>query len=162
MHVLQDDVVRFNGQPMALVVADMLDQAEYAASLVRIEYAQEPARLDFADAVARAVPPAAGFRPDSPPPADTRRGDPERAFAAAAAKLDVHYRIARQQHNPMEPHATIARRDGDSLTLWDKTQWVGNVRDELATVFGIAAEQVHVISPFVGVLSARRCARGHM
>jgi xanthine dehydrogenase YagR molybdenum-binding subunit len=50
----------------------------------------------------------------------------------------------------MEPHATIARSDDDSLTLWDKTQWVGNVRDELAAVFGIAPEQVHVISPFVG------------
>jgi xanthine dehydrogenase YagR molybdenum-binding subunit len=150
LHVLQDNVVRFNGQPMALVVADTLDQAEYAASLVRIEYFQEPARLDFADAVAHAVPPAAGLRPDSSTPADTRRGDPERAFADAAARLDVHYRIARQQHNPMEPHATIARWYGDSLTLWDKTQWVGNVRDEIAAIFGIAPEQVHVISPFVG------------
>jgi xanthine dehydrogenase YagR molybdenum-binding subunit len=39
LHVLQDDRVRFNGQPMAVVVAETLDQAEYAASLVRIEYA---------------------------------------------------------------------------------------------------------------------------
>jgi xanthine dehydrogenase YagR molybdenum-binding subunit len=150
LHVLQDDVVRFNGQPMALVVADTLDQAEYAASLVRIKYIQEPARADFADAVAHTVPPAAGLRPDSTTPADTRRGDLERAFADAAARLDAHYGIARQQHNPIEPHATIARWDDDSLTLWDKTQWVGNVRDELAAVFGIAPEQVHVISPFVG------------
>jgi xanthine dehydrogenase YagR molybdenum-binding subunit len=50
----------------------------------------------------------------------------------------------------MEPHATIARWDGDRLTLWDKTQWVANVRDELAAVFGLPPENVHVISPFVG------------
>jgi xanthine dehydrogenase YagR molybdenum-binding subunit len=37
LHVLQDDVVRFNGQPMAVVVVETLDQAKYAASLVRAE-----------------------------------------------------------------------------------------------------------------------------
>ena len=47
LHVLQDDVVRFNGQPIAIVVAETLEQAEYAASLVRTEYAPETPRLDF-------------------------------------------------------------------------------------------------------------------
>jgi xanthine dehydrogenase YagR molybdenum-binding subunit len=46
----------------------------------------------------------------------------------------------------MEPHATIARWDGDRLTLWDKTQSMVTVRDELAAIFGLAPEQVHVIS----------------
>src|SRR5215204_557380 len=47
-------------------------------------------------------------------------------------------------------HATIAAWDGDRLTLWDKTQWVHNTADEIAAVFGIPADNVRVISPFVG------------
>jgi xanthine dehydrogenase YagR molybdenum-binding subunit len=156
LHVLQDDVVRFNGQPVAVVVAETLEQAEYAASLVRVDYDTAsdldpaPARLDFDREIAHAVPPDAGLLPGSSVPADARRGDPERALAEAAVTVDARYRIARQQHNPMEPHATIARWDGDRLTLWDKSQWVAQVRDEIAAVFDLTPDQVHVISPFVG------------
>jgi xanthine dehydrogenase YagR molybdenum-binding subunit len=150
LHVLQDDVVRFNGQAIAIIVAETLEQAEYAASLVRTEYLSETPRLDFTGGLERAEAPAVGLLPNSPLPADTRRGDPEIALADADVKIDAEYLIARQQHNPMEPHATIARWDGDRLTLWDKTQWVANVRDELAAVFGLPPENVHVISPFVG------------
>jgi xanthine dehydrogenase YagR molybdenum-binding subunit len=150
LHVLQDDRVRFNGQPMAVVVAETLDQAEYAASLIRIEYAPETPRLDLTGGLEHAVVPDVSLLPNSPAPADTRRGDPERALAEAAVTVEAEYLIARQQHNPMEPHATIARWEGDMLTLWDKTQWVVHVRDELSAVFGLAPEHVHVISPFVG------------
>lgn len=49
-----------------------------------------------------------------------------------------------------ELHATIAAWDRDRLTLWDKSQWVHNTAEEIAAVFGIAAQDVRVISPFVG------------
>src|SRR5439155_8366871 len=49
-----------------------------------------------------------------------------------------------------EMHATVAAWDGGRLTLWDKTQWVDNVAGEIAAVFGIPAENVQVVSPFVG------------
>ena len=66
-------------------------------------------------------------------------------------RLDLTYRLARNHHNPMEPHATIARWDGDQLTVWDKTQWVvGGTQTELAAVFGMPLDAVRVISPFVG------------
>jgi xanthine dehydrogenase YagR molybdenum-binding subunit len=150
LHVLQDDAVRFNGQPVAVVVAERLDQAEYTASLVQLEYTTETPRLDLTGGLEYAVVAEASRLPDSPVPADTRRGDPERALAEAAVTVEAEYLVPRQQHNPMEPHATVARWDGDRLTLWDKTQWVVHVRDELSAVFGLAPEQVHVISPFVG------------
>lgn len=150
LHVLQDDQVRFNGQPVALVIAETLEQAEYAASLIRVEYALEPAEVVFADALERATAPKAGLSPGSSIPAETRRGDPGRALSEAPVKVEARYHLPRQQQNPMEPHATIARWDGDRLTLWDKTQWVVNVRDELSAIFGLAPQQVHVISPFVG------------
>lgn len=50
----------------------------------------------------------------------------------------------------MEPHATVAMWEGENLTLWDKSQWVNNVRDAMARIFGIPAENVRVINPFVG------------
>jgi xanthine dehydrogenase YagR molybdenum-binding subunit len=83
-------------------------------------------------------------------PAETRRGDPEGALAAAEIKVDQRYMIPREHHNPMEMHATIAAWDGDRLTLWDKTQWVYNTADEIAAVFGIPTENIRVVSPFVG------------
>jgi xanthine dehydrogenase YagR molybdenum-binding subunit len=83
-------------------------------------------------------------------PDETRRGDPDGALAAAALKIDQTYVIPRENHNPIEMHATIAAWDGDRVTLWDKTQWVHNVAEEIAAVFDIPAENVRVISPFVG------------
>jgi len=150
LHILQDDIVRFNGQPVAVVVANTLEQAEYAASLVEIEYAREIPDLDFTGGLERAVAPVVSRLPHSTFPADTRRGDPEDALANADVKIDAQYFIPRQQHNPMEPHATIALWNNDRLTLWDKTQWVANVRDELAAVFGLPPGNIHVMSPFVG------------
>ncbi|HET7876377.1 MAG TPA: xanthine dehydrogenase family protein molybdopterin-binding subunit, partial [Methylomirabilota bacterium] len=83
-------------------------------------------------------------------PSETRRGDPEGALAAAEVKVDQTYVIPREHHNPIETHATIAAWDGDRLTLWDKSQWVYNTAEEIAAVFGIPAQDVQVISPFVG------------
>ena len=72
------------------------------------------------------------------------------ALASAEVKVDQTYVIPRENHNPIEMHATIAAWEGDRLTLWDKTQWVGGVAEEIAAVFGIPAENIRVVSPFVG------------
>ena len=149
LHMLQDDRVVHQGQHVAVVVAETLEQAEHAASLVGVSYVAEPAVTVFADALLMSVPAGDGEEPDEPP-GETRRGDPDGALATAAVRIDAQYVIAREIHSPMEPHATIAAWNGDALTLWDKTQWVDNVRDEMAAVFGIDPEKVRVISPFVG------------
>ena len=65
-------------------------------------------------------------------------------------KVDATYDIARENHNPMEPHATVAAWDGDRLTLWSKSQYVVNEQAEIAAIFGIPAENVQVICPFIG------------
>ena len=149
LHVLQGDRVNHQGQPIALVVAETLEQAQHAARLVRVAYAPAKAATD----IGRAEP----VRPTQQKtdqgerrPSETRRGDPDGALASADAKVDQTYVIPRENHNPIEMHATIASWEGDRLTLWDKTQWVHNTADEIAAVFGIAAEKVRVISPFVG------------
>lgn len=149
LHVLQDDRVSHQGQPIALVIAETLEQANHAATLVRVTYAPEIAISDVSRAEP-ALPTQQKTDQGETQPPETRRGDPDRALAVAEVKVDHTYVIPRENHNPIEMHATIAAWDGELLTLWDKTQWVNNTAAEIAAVFGIAAENVRVVSPFVG------------
>jgi xanthine dehydrogenase YagR molybdenum-binding subunit len=138
LRVFQDDRVLFFGQPVAVAVATTLEAAQHAARLVEVSYAAEQPVTDLSSA------PANEFTTYA-------RGDADTALGNAAVRLEMTYRPARNHHNPMEPHATIARWDGANLTVWDKTQWVvGGTQTELAAVFGIPQQSVRVISPFVG------------
>lgn len=148
--VLQDDTIYFNGQPVAIVVAETLEQAEYAATLVRVVYDERKPVTSLEAEMARAFPPQEGLG-EKPPgrPADVVRGDPQ-ALSKAEVVVDETYTIPIEHHNPMELLSTIAEWSGDKLTLHDKTQWVPNTQMHVALVFGIPEENVHVICPFVG------------
>jgi xanthine dehydrogenase YagR molybdenum-binding subunit len=148
LHVFQDDRVLFSGQPVAVVVAESLEEAETAADLIRVDYAADAAPLTRFE-------PARGHDPSAATAAAGRpgfveRGDAAAAFSGAPVKVDAHYLQPREHHNAMELHVTIAQWHGDELTLWDKTQWVDNDASEIAHVFGIPQEKIRVISPFVG------------
>ncbi len=146
LSLLQDDQVAYQNQPVALVVAETIEQANEAAALVRVTYERAPARVDFeAERRNEVVPDKAN---DAPP--DTRRGDVEAGLAAAAHRVELDYTTPFQHHNPMEPHATLASWDGERLSIEDSTQYVAGVRRTLAKTFGIAPELVHVRSSFVG------------
>src|SRR5690606_37191768 len=136
LRAFQDDRVLFFGQPVAVVVADTLEQARHAARLVEVRYAAE-----------RPVTDLAGPAGD---PETYAGGDAEAAYAAAEVRLDTTYRLARNHHNAMEPHAVVARWDGDRLTVWEKTQWMADPRNELAAAFGIPQESVRCFCRFVG------------
>ena len=144
LHVLQGPEVLFNGQPVAVVVAQSPEQAAFAADLVGIEYEEEPGVTRFEDAAPNAYEPKGGK------PTDLGRGDADAALARAGIVVDAEYDQPMEHHNAIEPHVTIAAWDGDRLTLWDKTQWVGNVRAEIAHVFGMPEDRIRVVSPFVG------------
>jgi xanthine dehydrogenase YagR molybdenum-binding subunit len=149
--VLQGDTIYFNGQPVGVVVAETLEQAQYAASLVRVTYEEAKPVTSVEAELARAFPPQEGLG-DSPPLgrfADVVRGDPT-ALSKAEVVVDETYTIPIEHHNPMELPSTIAGWRGDKLTVHDKTQWVSNVQLHLATVFGIPEDDVHVVNPFVG------------
>ncbi|MFF7446775.1 MULTISPECIES: molybdopterin cofactor-binding domain-containing protein [unclassified Streptomyces] len=142
LRVFQDDAVRFFGQPVAVVVATTLEAAQHAAHLVEVTYDAEQASTDLTRS-----PAVDGPAPFARPYA---RGNATQALDSADVRLDMTYRLSRNHHNPMETQATIARWDGDQLTLWDKTQHVIGTRDEIAAVFGIPQENVRVLSPFIG------------
>jgi xanthine dehydrogenase YagR molybdenum-binding subunit len=150
LHVLQDDRIRFYGQPVAVVVADTLDQADHAAAALRVTYAADQPIVKPSEPRAGAIIPDAAARPGSRIQADKSRGQADDALAQAPVKVDATYDMAREHHNPMEPHATVAAWDGDRLTLWSKTQFVQNEQAEIAAIFGIPVENVLVICPFIG------------
>ena len=142
LHVLQDDQVHFHGQPVAVVVADTLDQAERAAMALHVEYDAAKPLLDPADPQLKKVAPREN--------AEQSRGDTDAALPKDAVGIEADYVIARENHTPIELHATLAAWDGDKLTLWSKSQFVVNERAEVAAIFGIPPENVQVICPYVG------------
>ncbi len=139
---LQSNKIRFNAQPVALVLAETYEQARYASRLVKVTYNAEKHQTDTEAVRERARVPQR--------PTPKARGNPVEAMRLAPIKVEAEYRIPIEHHNPMEPHAAIAFWEGDKLTIFDKTQEVYGVRDHLASAFGVPAENVHVISPFVG------------
>jgi xanthine dehydrogenase YagR molybdenum-binding subunit len=146
LHVLQTPEVLFVGQPIAVVVAETMEQARGAAQLVRVAYQADAASTTLeAD---RARPPSEASAKAGR--SGGERGDATGTFAAAPVKINMHCSHAREHHNAIEPHATIAEWQGDRLTLYDKSQWVDNVRMEVAHVFGIPEANIRVLSPYVG------------
>ncbi|MBV9859810.1 MAG: xanthine dehydrogenase family protein molybdopterin-binding subunit [Alphaproteobacteria bacterium] len=150
--LLQDKKVYYQGQHLAVVVADTLERAQHAAQLVKMSYQEGEAQTRMQDALDQAYVPKK-FRNGRRPP-DSRRGDPEAALAAAPIKLDLTYTTPIEHHNPMESHATIALWEGDGdgrkLTVYNATQGIGGTQHALATLFDIKPEQVRAICPFVG------------
>jgi xanthine dehydrogenase YagR molybdenum-binding subunit len=147
--VLQDDEIRYYGQYLAVVIAETLEQAEHAASLLRLRYRAARPVLRLEDALETAVTPAAILL-INPPAVDAVRGDPEWACATAPVRVDLRYSTPRQTHNPMEPHCSVAMWHGDQLLLFEATQWVMGARSMVAAHLGMRADNVRVISASIG------------
>jgi len=139
---LYDDKIRFSGQPIALVLAEEWEVARCAASLVRVEYEEQPFVTDLYKQRDRAF---VVNKPDKP------RGNVEKAYALADVRHEAEYFIPTEHHNPMELFASTVTWDGGGkLTVYDKTQGVQNVQRYLCNVFKKKADDLRVISPFVG------------
>jgi xanthine dehydrogenase YagR molybdenum-binding subunit len=147
LSVLQNTNVFYQNQPIALVVADTLESAEYGASLVKVKYHQEKPVLDMDKERQNAYTPKKANRDKT----DSLRGDPETGFNSASTKLDQVYRTPFEHHNPMEPHAIIAIWDTpDQLTVYDATQGIFGVQGVLARAWNIPPANVRCKSYFVG------------
>src|SRR6185295_8700319 len=145
----EDDVIYYYGQYIALAVAETFEAAKAAADAVRATYAKETPNVE-AHLEAGNDPPVILSTYGPVERTQSKRGDAEGAFAGASVKLDETYVTPAETHNPLELHATTAMWDGDSLTLYDSTQGVVNARSVLAQMFGLAKENVRVISKFLG------------
>jgi xanthine dehydrogenase YagR molybdenum-binding subunit len=143
---LYDDKVRFSGQPVALVVAEEPEIARFAASLIRIEYAQQKHVTDFEAHRSRARAISENGESHS-----HKRGSAAKAFRQAPVRVEAEYRIPVEHHNPMEMFGATAVWEGDGrITVYDKTQGPLNCRNYVANVFGMPEDAVRVMSPYVG------------
>ncbi|MEV6671760.1 xanthine dehydrogenase family protein molybdopterin-binding subunit [Streptomyces sp. NPDC051162] len=145
--VLQHDRVPHVGWPVAFVVAETPEQAREAAEALVITY----------DAESHDV----GFRPGHPAaytpevlvagrPPRTDKGDVEAELAGSDVVVDARYTTAEEHHNPMEPHAAMARWDGGRLEVVDTTQGAYATARDLAQLFGLDPASVHLRSEHVG------------
>ena len=143
---LQDDQVHYAGQPIALVVAETLDQATHAGTLIRVEYeARRPAVFGPETAKDAVDPPQFLW------PVASSVGDAEKAVAAAAVKIEQAYTTSDRHHNQMEPHVTTAVWDADgTLTLYETTQHIFGTRELVSIVLGIPQAKINVVSHFLG------------
>ncbi|WP_053144257.1 xanthine dehydrogenase family protein molybdopterin-binding subunit [Pseudomonas sp. P97.38] len=140
---LYNDEVLYSGQPLALVVAQNLELARYAGSLVEIEYEARDHQTDLALVQGEAYPAPA----ELPKP----RGNFQGEYASAALSVDVSYSTPIEHHNPMEPHAcTVLYQPDGSLHIHDKTQGTQNCQAYVQKVFGLEKDQVRVFAAFVG------------
>jgi xanthine dehydrogenase YagR molybdenum-binding subunit len=137
-------------QAIALVVAEKFEQARAAARLIRVDYERQKGRFDLA-AQRESAPLTGGSSGEgSASPPVHRVGDFEGAFAAAPVKVDQTYTTPDESHSMMEPHASIAAWQGDSLTLWTSNQMIAWAVRDLSETLLIPKEKIHVLSPFIG------------
>lgn len=144
--LLQDDLIWHDRQNIGLVMAESLEAAQEAANTVKVNYAQEPFAVscnnDFA---------AISKKAQSPSDRETtKRGNASQALKKAAVVVDEIYTTPAENHNPMEPFATIAHWQGDNLTLYESTQAITTVHDRISGLFDLPTDKVRVICHFVG------------
>ncbi len=147
LSVMQDARVYWNGQPVAVVIAESQEQADEAALLVIVVYREEKAALAFETLLTDAK------APDNilGEPAEERRGDAETALRKSPVRIDEIYRTPRYNHGAIELHASTAWWEGDDkLVLHDASQAISDTRYTLAKTFDLQEEDVRVLAPFVG------------
>jgi xanthine dehydrogenase YagR molybdenum-binding subunit len=144
--IMQDDAIHWNGQPIALVVAETQEQADHAVTLIDATYTTEAAVTAFGAAKDAGAQLASFFGE----PLKFASGDAEAALSAAPVSVDAIYTTPRHNHNALEPHAVTVEWTGDALLVHDASQCVAHTAWSLSKAFGIAEHQVHVTSPYVG------------
>jgi xanthine dehydrogenase YagR molybdenum-binding subunit len=143
--VLQNDSVRYAGQPIAVVIAETSEAATEGAALLHPQYAAQAPRAGL-DAAESYTPPYVGVGG----PAAMEKGDVEAGLAEAVRAIDVTYETPAQFHNAMEPHAIVAQFEGDKLVIDMPTQALAFGRFRMSQIFGLTPDKVLVRCRYLG------------
>ncbi len=144
---LQSDRIFYNGQAIAVVIAETFELAEQAASLIKISYTPDEPVIHLEKNLGKAYAPKSGLGGQQ---LKQKRGDTDAALKTAAAKLDETYTTPVYHHNAMEPHATIAQWNGEELMVYDSTQSVFGSRNLLSNMLGVPQEKIRLVSLYIG------------
>src|SRR6202041_1881953 len=140
---LEDDVVRYYGQYVAVVVARTIEQARAAAENVKVSYHQTKSITN-----GKLIEgPLTSEKPDE----KSKRGDTKSALSSARLSVNEVYTTPVETHNPIELHASVAVFDGQKYTLYETSQAVMNHRDVMAAMLGVPPEQVQGVTRFLGL-----------
>ncbi|MBB4003348.1 xanthine dehydrogenase family protein molybdopterin-binding subunit [Aurantimonas endophytica] len=140
-----DGQVFHYGQPVAMVVAKSFEQARHAAKLVTIEYDAAEGRYDLAKEQHKGVPSMRGDMSS-----DTTRGNFDKAYEKAEVKFDQTYTTPSHHSAAMEPQATVAKWEGDQLTVWSSCQLLETNVQQIAKGVGVPVKNVRLLSPYIG------------
>jgi len=148
---LSNAEIKYNGQPVALIVAETFELARYAASILKIDYETAPFKTGLKENIDEGRDPKSGLASMLKPPPPKPAGDFEKAYAEAAFKSSGEFVHGTEHHNPMELFTTTTLYEGKGrLTIYDKTQGTVNCQLYVANVFGLRYKDVRVVSAYVG------------
>jgi len=148
---LKDNEIKYNGQPIALVVAETFEMARYAATKIDIVYEEDIFETNLKSNLDHSRDPKKGLASMLKPPPPKPTGNFDEAYENSFVKIDSHFSHGTEHHNPMEMYASTVIYEGkDKLKIYDKTQGTINSQMYVANVFGLKMKNVQVISPFVG------------
>lgn len=148
LEVLQSDAVRFHGQVIAVVVAKTPEAAREGAAQLRVTYERRSHTVVL--------------DPDGPDvytpelvnglnePANTEHGELDKELAESAVVVDSAYTTPPEHTAPMEPHAAIARWEGEDLLLYNSDQGPFTTSRILAPLFGMPPERLRVVAEHIG------------
>jgi xanthine dehydrogenase YagR molybdenum-binding subunit len=134
--------IKFTGQHVAAVIAETFEQATAAAALLKIAYDEKPAVFSLDDPNAGDGMALEGMT--------MAWGDAEKAFRDAPVRIEHEYRTPREYNVPIEPHGLVAHWQGESLTIWEPSQWINGMARTYAEWFEIPYENVCLIAPYTG------------
>ncbi len=147
---LAEGRVDFAGEQVAAVAAVDERTAEDALALIRVEYKPLPFVVQEELAMADDAPQVHDDRPNVQQFRDYKRGDVETGFKQADVLLERTYKTAVEIHQTTETHSSIAKWDGDQLTVWDSTQAIHSVQNALAAALQMPISRVKVIKHYMG------------
>jgi xanthine dehydrogenase YagR molybdenum-binding subunit len=142
--------IQYAGQQVAAVAAVDEKTAQKAIELIKVEYKPLPFVVNEDKAREEGAPQVFEDRPNIEQRRGYSRGDVEAGFEEADVVLERTYKTAIEIHHPAETHSSIAMWQGDRLTVWDSTQAIHGVRDDLAEVLQIPATRIKVIKNYMG------------
>lgn len=147
---LFDATCRHEGEEVAAVAAETPAQAYDALRAIIVEYEPLPFVIDDRAALDPGAPKVQPSGNVVGEPTVRSRGDIEAGFAEADVVVESTYTTSCQIHTPLEPHGSVARWDGNRLTVWDTTQGVYPIQATLAGTFGLPVSNVRVVGHYMG------------
>ena len=144
--VLASEKTRMLGDPVALVAADTLEQAEEAILHIDVEYEALPGVYSIAEAMAEGAPLVHEDVPGNLlQHTYVRKGDIHEGFAKCKYIVETTYHTQRVEHSYIEPETSVAFMDESGvMNVYTSTQYVMRDRRQIAPVLAMPFNKVHV------------------